>query len=237
MTKRYWYCLIMGFWLAAGGLFAASPTETFVPSGPLINTGGDFAAWKIQFTYATDKKQGANAVNRAPPQSFQQPNSIPSSPPREITFFRTKPLWHAVIIDTVGEKMDEWSNGGPRMFIVNDRRPILAPSNAGFATVFPDFTNGFPDMDWISLSTFSGLQNLEGRPCLLFTQNDVQVWIDSETRYPVQWQKGGEKRVYHLLPQPTQALDVPPSVARVFAGLEQDDVLRQKLLKRINLGN
>lgn len=203
-------------------LMAADPAveQAPLPGGPLLNAGDDFSAWQITYSYASDKPSATGKPSPPP---------IPA-PLRTLTLTRTKPFWHAEAIDISGGKMDQWCNGALRLVVVGDRPPGLPPSGANFAAKFPNFSAiSFPDMDWISPSTYVGMQLLGLNKCMVFSKGDMKAWIDLETRFPVSWQLGStETRTFRQLPPPDGMLTLPPDVSKVFASLNHDlDLMRR----------
>jgi hypothetical protein len=61
----------------------------------------------------------------------------------------------------------------------------------------------------------------------------MTAWVDSETRYPVKWQRGGETRNFTELPAPDGLLKLPPEVSDLFQGAKRD---REKLKQPVPSG-
>jgi len=206
--------------LAAGPAVAPTP----LPDGPLLNAGGDFSAWQITYSYASDKP---SATGKPPPAPTPTPpGNISFLPPRTVTLVRTKPLWHAVAIDIAGGKMDQWCDGSVRFFVENGIPPELPPVGGPFDKKFPNFSAmGFPDLDWISPSTYLGTQTLDTNKCMVFSKGDMKAWIDLKTRFPVRWQQGGETRAFRQLPPPDGMLTLPPDISKISDALKKDAAL------------
>lgn len=231
------YSLVLMVWVAGGHFLSAAPENEDsqrLPSGPI--KPGDFAAWRIDYVYPDDKKQPSTAKASVPLEPPAQPkNSFVVRPPRQIQITWAKPLWHAAIVDIAGNHLEEWSNGEMRLYWGEGFAPLFAPSQGNFSRLLPDFTKGFPETEWISQTTFSGNQSVGGRQCLLFVKDNMQLWVDGETHYPVQWQKGGVTCTYLPLPSPSGPLEVPPAVARVFAAQKENDELVRKVQRRMSV--
>jgi hypothetical protein len=212
------------------GLVAADPAvePTPLPNGPLLDAGANFSAWQIVYSYASDKPSAGGKPPQAPPKP--PPGTFSTLPPRTITVIRTERLWHSETIDTSGEKMDQWFDGLVRFFVENGIPPELPPSGSQFAARYPNFSAiGFPDMDWISPSTYLGTQTMNSRPCLLFSKGDMKAWINLETRFPVRWQRGdAETRTFRQLPPPTEMLTLPPDVIKASGQIKHDVELARR---------
>lgn len=199
---------------------AVVPTP--LPNGPLVDQGGAFSAWQITYSYDSDKPA---AGGKAPPVPEAAGHSrVSALSPRTLTLTRTKPLWHAVTVDTTGGKVEQWCDGSVRFLVEGGRPPSLPPSGGLFDAKFPNFSaKYFPDMDWISASTYLGTQTMNSRPCLLFGKGDMKAWIDLETRFPVRWQRGdAETRTFRQLPTPADMLTLPPDVLKASTQIKHD---------------
>jgi hypothetical protein len=196
--------------------------ETPLPDGPLLNVAPDFSTWQITFSYASDKP---SAAGKAPPAPLPPPPGILSTlPPRTITVIRTKPLWHAEIIDTAGWKMDQWDDGASRYYIASGSPPRFVPNGYGSDPKFTDFTTAsFPNMDWISAATYVGTAPMDSHKCMVFSKGDMKAWIDLETRFPVRWQRtDAETRTFRRLSPPDDKLILPSSISKISAAIQHD---------------
>jgi hypothetical protein len=94
---------------------------------------------------------------------------------------------------------------------------MRVPKNMSGVGIIPNFgAIGFPDMTWVSAATYSGVEPIGGHPCLVFKKDDMTAWIDQESRYPVQWQRGGELRTFRQLARPAGTLEPPPEVVKLI---------------------
>jgi len=208
--------LTVGVWSAFMTIGLADPADT-TPSGPLLNRMGDFSAMEITYSYAQDQAKASAGAPSAPPLPAPLPSYVPVTPPRVVTLTRTKPIWHVVRVDTLGNKIEQWSNGTD-VFCVASGLPEPMLDTHDVYSGFPDYTViDFPDMGWVSLQTYQGVQPKGGRPCLVFAKDDMTAWVDAESRLPVQWQKGGETRTFRQLPPPTERLELPSKIAALAA--------------------
>jgi hypothetical protein len=205
---------------------AVEPTP--LPNGPLLDAGANFSAWQITFSYDSDKPSATGKPPPAPPKPPM--GTFSTLPPRTVTVIRTKPLWHSETIDTCGGKMDQWCDGSVRFLVEGGRPPSLPPIGASFDAKFPNFSAiSFPDMGWISASTYLGTQTMNSRPCLFFSKGDMKAWVDLETRFPVRWQRGdAETRIFRQLPPPTEVLTMPPDVNKASSEIKHDVELARR---------
>jgi hypothetical protein len=202
-----------------------------LPSGPLLQKMADYSAVQITYSYPEAPAKPAPG-GWGPP----GPDRSPTSPIRQLTLTRTKPIWHALRIDIYGNTMGEWYTGRHDFYeAVGFPEPLLhdpSPSQIN-AQGLPDFRRvDFPDMDWVSSQTYAGVESVGGRQCLIFKKNNMTAWIDLESRLPVQWQQGGEIRTFQQLPPPTEPLVLPPKIAKIAAALNYDHDKWEKMVVR-----
>lgn len=192
-------------------------TKAPLPDGPLLNKDADFSAWQISYAYESDKLPPASK----PPLPKLLYGQLSPFPVRSVTLTRTLPYWHSVTVDIGGISMGQWSDGVIRLYAEGNRPPTLVPIEP--SPRFPDFgANSFPDMDWVSATTYLGTETLDGKPCLVFGKNDMKAWINLKTRLPVQWQRGKETRTFQSLPAPGGPITLPPEIAADIASLRHD---------------
>jgi len=189
-----------------------------LPPGPLLSNGGDLSAWQISYSYASDNNKDAASAATPPPA-----NAVLILPVRSITITRVKPKYHVVMIQKSGTKLEQWYDGETRfMEQPGVANPQIMDNVVTAVSPFPDFTStDFPDMGWIDSSHYTGVADMGGRKCLVFNNGDMTAWIDPQTRFPVQWQRGTETRTFRQLPTPIE-LEFPPSIAKVSDGLKRE---------------
>ena len=207
--------------LSAMGQSAPAAAVAPLPSGPLLRQATNFSAWQINYRYPGDpEKPGAAAAPSGPAAS----NSVSFAAPRRITIIRTYPVWRAVFQNVDGALVDEWSDGRMQYFQTSEQAPgqLMTRDGSGVPT-FPDFSKkGFPDMDWISASTYAGAQMIGSRKCLVFKKDDMIAWTDLQSRYPVRWQHGEEVREFVELASPVAVLQLPPKIQAVADAVKHD---------------
>ncbi len=207
-------CVLALFWgmhLGAGMVWGQVENRPPLPDGPIPRPPEALSAWRIQYEYAADQEKKPLAATAVPPPGAA-PNSVPSTPPRLVTLTFSGPVWHATVETVDGQKVEEWSDGFAQYFSSNGAAgPLVVPQDVNHVPLLPDFgKSSFMGMEWVGPGTYAGVQSLAGGRCFVFRQNDITVWIDMETLYPVQWQRPGETRHYVQLPKPGEiALPAP----------------------------
>ena len=210
----------------------ADPSSSYdpapLPPGPILANVPDFSAWRIDYSYAS---QGAGPNGSASSNAGISPTPTNSHLPKTLSITHTKPLWHAVMVDLSGAKNETWYDGTTRYEQASDPSKFIPISNGN-----PDahalksyFTRGqeFPDVEWVSPGTYLGTEKASGFWVFQQPGEGAMLWVNPATRFPVRWTKGGETRVFEVLPTPTGLLTLPPSVARISQALKHlDDLSR-----------
>jgi hypothetical protein len=224
--------------LICGALFfgicanaAADPEATYeqvpLPSGPIIKRAPDFSEWKITFVYAPPPSPQGGALSQ--PTAPYAANLPGSHLPRLLTVTRTKPRWHSILVDVSGVKSELWFDGSMRFEVGQKDTDVLpiAAFDPGFSAGLLDYSSGhdFPDVGWVSPSKYLGRQ--KGTTLWVFQDgpDGAMVWVDSNTHYPVRWQKLGETRTIQFVDPPTELLTLPPNIANLASGLKKLDEL------------
>jgi hypothetical protein len=204
-------------WLGAlTGIVLADPDASYdakpLPPGPIVIPAPDFASWQITYDYGSDKTGQGSTTSSA-----DDPANSPTGLPKMITMTRTRPLWHAVLVDMAGNKKETWYDGTTRFQVVGSQ---VIPSNAmsTHSMAFKDYFGGdadFPDIAWVSADNYLGTQ--KGTVYWVFREgpDGAMVWIDSSTHYPARWQQGTEVRTFQFLSPPTSSLVLPSNVAKM----------------------
>ncbi len=189
---------------------------------------------QITYSYPDDQTKPAASAKSPPPPG---PALFPNTPIRQLTLTRAKTLWHALRVDIYGNSMGKWYDGREYFY---EAAGISGPQANDAATdqfnlkVLPDFTRvDFPDMAWVSPQTYSGVETVETRRCMVFKKDDMTAWIDLESRFPVQWKRGGETRIFQQLPPPEGPLVLPPKIAAIAESLKRDRDKWNKLVRPV----
>jgi hypothetical protein len=191
-----------------------------LPAGTLLKSAPKFSQWEIHFSYGSS----ANSSDEPAP----TPDPAAQLPPQEVTVTLTRPLWHAVLLDTMGRKSETWFDG-TNAYLILPGTPLPNPVATDATDNLPDYLNymakkaDFPDMDWISLQNYVGQESIDGVNCLVFKKTgDVEekAWINADTRLPVRWTKANETRDFTFLQAPSAKLELPDAIKRIAKALE-----------------
>lgn len=195
-----------------------------LPPGPILEKQPDFSAWRIVYSFGkAESKPGSPAS----PGGGAQESAPSSHQPKTFTMTRTKPLWHAVLIDVSDVKNETWYDGATR-FNQGAAPSSFVPitnGDSGGQGLKDYFSNGeeFPDVEWVSPATYLGVEKSTGYRVFQQSGGGAVLWVDSTTRHPVRWQKEGETRVFQFLPAPTDPLTLPPNVTKISRALKHLD--------------
>ena len=195
-----------------------------LPPGPLIRAVQDLSTWQVTYAYGDDKKKEASPSANPTPAPVIVKGTISMAVPRRITLTRTKPLWVAMVDNVDGRKYEEWSDGYVQIFRADGAAEVgLVPKDSDGVPMLPNFgAMGFPDMEWISDKTYSGVQTVGGRQCLVFTNGSMTAWVDVESRFPLRWQQGQEIRGFVQLAPPNGMIVRPPDVHNLSQAVRRD---------------
>jgi hypothetical protein len=206
-----------------------------LPAGPLIRRPLDFSAWVITYLYPgeTPKSVAVAASEHRSPASAQL-GLFFSASPRSVTLTYTNPFWHGAAENIDGCKVQQWSDGKNQYFeAVGIPGAQTVPTNQAGIPLIPNYgAPGFPDMDWISADTYTGIQSVGGHDCIVYHKDEMTAWIDQVTRYPVKWEKGGEVRSFSQLPPPSAVLVLPPEVLKISQALKRQNELLMRPIPR-----
>jgi len=239
--------ILIGF-LQIGRSAASSPPEPALesaplPAGPLLKPLEKYSEWKTTYTYRDAKKASAPAAENIPAAAGTE------KPPlriQTVTVTRTGTFWRAVTVDTQGGSMSQYSDGTDEYTMEPGAQYPSLPINDSLGKRINKFAGteraqimqldysltNFADMDWISPATYQGLETRNTRKFMVFRKDDLSVWIDLETRVPVEWRRGMEEmRSYQQLPTPAQdAIVFPESVRKLMAAQKRfNDAMKRPI--------
>jgi hypothetical protein len=218
------------------------------PPGPLIQKRApDSAMWTITTVTASSPaaKRGSvpgGAADRDPR------GAAPSSGVRT-TYYKRGKTMRVERIDEQKQSWNVWWTQGTSEVLITPQGKvaILAVSNN------PDVPNpyhtdfsasDFQGFEWISASTYTGLEKLQGVDCLVFQEdsgasaNQAEVgsqsfsqtaYIDLKSRLPILLVQGDHISSYEWKAAPPESLTVPPEVR---AALEQKNKSNDLLAKK-----
>lgn len=176
----------------------------------------------ITFTYSS----GGAALNS--PSGGQDAKPIPIAqlgqmPPADIIIRRTGSVWHGTLTDTVGRVTDCWSDGLTN-FLIPPGSHQPNPTSEDGMVLFSEFLHFegmkvLPGFDWVSPANYRGVQTIAGATCLVFRQGDTTVWVNADSRLPVQWVQGLETRKIAFHSSFTTQVTLPPDIAAMAKGI------------------
>lgn len=213
-----WLCgLLFVCGVAANFSGAAEP----LPPGPLVAAIENTAAWEIAFQYRDDEAKEGQPAGKS---------SLHQRDPKKIELIRTRPLWHAIVVEGSGSTREFWSNGmliyaplpdGAQPMILSINRDNLDPRVQ--ARVLAALGAGkFPDFEWLTPESYQGMEKKAGRTCLIFRNDDKEAWIDAESRAPVLWRQAAEVRTFIQKPAPAAMLSLPAGLSSILQKLKID---------------
>jgi hypothetical protein len=145
--------------MASWSAFATpAPTPEPLPTGPLLKRAPDPYEWVIR----VDTEESAK-----PPQEGKAP---PPPPPKTLVVTKGGKVVREVLGYANGAAVEIWHRGGASVSKSqgNQTWNVNPNSTAGFES--PDYvTSDFSGLEWISPSTFTGIQSFGGRKVIVFT--------------------------------------------------------------------
>ena len=206
--------------LAAFTANAADPSptplpleKTPLPPGPWVARMPAFSAWRILFSYASDKPSAKSATGG-------EKAKTSGGLPRLVAVTRTRPLYHVAYTQVSGQTSELWFDGSQSFLQTPDHpAPFLPSRNAGNGPDIPPYLDysrvDFPNLEWVSPQTYLGSLQGENVTYLVFRQGSAgpMVYINADTRLPVRWQLNGDIRSFEYPTAPTDRLALPPAVS------------------------
>jgi hypothetical protein len=89
---------------------------------------------------------------------------------RQESVIKTSPIIYEQLVDDRGRKFERWHSNGVQLLIpAGVASPTVFPDAGGDDIYTPNFgVADFAGLDWISEKTFTGIQKVMGRDCLIF---------------------------------------------------------------------
>jgi hypothetical protein len=147
--------LMMSSWSA----FATpAPTPEPLPSGPLLKRAPDPYEWVIR----VDTEESAK-----PPQQAKAP---PPPPPKTLVVTKGGKVVREAVGYANGAAVEIWHRGGVAITKSPENQTWIVSSGARTGFDSPDYvTSDFSGLEWISPSTYTGIQSFGGRKVIVFT--------------------------------------------------------------------
>jgi len=212
-----------------------SADKKLLASGPLfVNPMPDPSQWAVDFTYTDAPQPGdtsrdtaqmerlQKAAQQDPALAGQLKNpqflfSIKNIRPKRIVITKSGDIRHEERLMERDYKEESWRTGDVEVEQKANSKKLSVKMMSSFAA------RDFPELGWISLKNFVGIQSLNGRKCFAFEQERYDdehqpigkagAYVDVDTRYPVAFRYLTQVYQYTILPPPATALTVPDEFA------------------------
>jgi hypothetical protein len=208
------------------------------PPGDLLRPAADFSQWTEVYVYPTDPaKPGAPAV----------PSTLITR--RVVT--KTRQIVHEQLFNANGPALDRWfvdrvqyrRTGAGATWFQNQAESVDPGHNFQFDPLPP---NGFRGLDWVTTQTYAGTVTFGGRPCLVYIPGGAKginlaspaimqdnfkalhdvLFVDAETRMPVEFRREGVTRDYQFASAPSGMQTLPDDL---LAQMKAADAGRARL--------
>ncbi|PTX94874.1 hypothetical protein DB345_11200 [Spartobacteria bacterium LR76] len=135
-----------------------------LPAGPLLKRTGEYSAWTVI--------SQNTAASKSPTDGSAAANTDPSKKdeiPAESRYVKTGDTICEATTSTKGVRQEIWRVAGLRVTIGADHAPLVFPDFGGDDIYSVDFkTSDFAGLNWISPTSYAGIQKWQGRDCIVF---------------------------------------------------------------------
>jgi hypothetical protein len=187
--------------------------QTPSPTAPYVG------ALSGNFTFA---KKIVYLSPTAPSSAAQQPSQDALVPPSaklvELNAVETGAIRKDTQTFADGSSRDIWRMQSYR-FSVTPAHPdsviidvVTAATNPGAPYQYQDAAE-FPELKWITASTYQGIQTRDGKKCYAYKLDDQTAWIDVATRLPVYFESSVMQVAYTWSDPPDAPLQLPNGFA------------------------
>jgi len=226
MRTRNLLCILMGaLSLVHAHAQTAAPQATPPPlgPGPLIAKAPASSQWLMS------RKAGlADRTMLADPQTKYDQRTL-------VTI--TRPIRREIVADSAGGKTEIWYSAGVQgTYTAGQRDPVITISGANPTAhgVYNDYSKtDFPGFEWITRHNYTGVQMMQGIPCIVFHDGPVDVtstapvnpnaplpipqtgstaYIASDSRLPILLQTDDGFTVYQWDQPPSSPLSLPAAI-------------------------
>jgi hypothetical protein len=144
---------------------AAAPPDV-LPPGPLLNRAPDFAAWTLLARIAGGQPA---ATGSSAPETAKD-GVKKGAGTREVLVIKTGKIVYERLVDRSGRRSEIWHDNGVQLLIPSSgAAPLIFPDYGGGDIYTPNYSvSDFAGLDWISPDTFTGIQKVMGRDCMVF---------------------------------------------------------------------
>jgi len=224
------------------GLHAQEAVERApLPSGALMARAPGMARWRITFT-----SQAAPAPSQAAAPSQGKGAPRPAPEIRQINVTKTGNSYYREVVMDDGSGVDAWLVRGAQVTKVKGRSELWFGQGGGDGYGISYSDSDFPEFNWATARTYDGLEKVGDRVFIVFKKQvprldeevlrhlpsaalanamqdslEAKLWVDLQTRLPVQFATSEKKETVTYLPEPSGPIVAPPAVQSQLAALEK----------------
>ncbi len=179
------------------------------PKSPLLQRAPHLASWTIATSFAeTTKKPGQNE---------DQPFKPDPGFPKNVVVTKSNKTYHEQTTFFSGLAEDKWIFDGAQLRSVPPTNVVVYVPEPDPDHPRPDYSDytksDFPELSWISIENYKGIQNYQGKPCYAFESTDSAGYkltaLLSDAQLPVYTTHGIIGRIYIFNAPPTSPLSPP----------------------------
>ncbi|MFA7345906.1 MAG: hypothetical protein WC003_16525 [Terrimicrobiaceae bacterium] len=192
----------------------AQTSDQRPPKAPVLRRAPAFASWTITFKYRDEEARQSAAVSSPVP----QPDRV-----RSITVTKTDKTYQEQTTLTSGKKYEKWLLGDTQLQTAIDSAsifPVLPPSEGAPSPDYSDYRQSdFPELSWVSLENYRGVQNHDGKKAYLFESDPgarQTALLAPETQLPLASTNAEATCAYVFNPPPLAPLTPPEKFLAVL---------------------
>lgn len=213
---------------------AQMPSPTQPPRQPFVTNAPICGQWTISFTSI------GTTASQAPNKSIK--NSPLEWKLKEIKVVKVYKDRYEIDSWSDGQTSEKWFHedrmiftrpGSPEIYIL-ERNHL----NGAMAQVFPDYrASDFPELGWLNLSVYVGVQTLQNRACYVFQSKKVdslpprnpedamntEAWIDMNTKLPLAISDGMNQQIFAFQNLSPGTLKVPARLVQALQRYESTE--------------
>ncbi len=193
-------------------LIAQSPAPS-EPRKPLLPRTPAKASWNITFQYAGEEK---------PPQPDAVPRHL-GEVPQSIVVTKINDISREQIQLATGKQVERWDFAGTQFHsdAVGTVFLIVPPTEENPNPEYYDRRRSdFPELSWLSMEGYRGVENFQGRPAFLFEAErggqKLRAFLSLENQLPVMFSDGATTRLYTYNPPPAGPLTPPAAFLTAY---------------------
>ena len=214
-------------------------TSQPAPKSPVLARAPSFADWTVTFNYKGDEKKPGGVAGQP---SLNAGPAIPADSLQSLTVSKTKKTYREETIFKSGMKGEKWIYDNIELMQVpgtDSIVPIDPPTQEAPSPDYSDYSKSdFPELNWLTLDHYKGIQTYQGKPAYLFESTNpgekCVALLAVETQLPLSFTEGKVVRTYVFNPPPTAPLIPPENFLKVLKKHKRG--LEKLTLKRFYLG-